>query len=232
MKKSMLIFLAITLAFILICLGVVFIPYLLSQPRTGSGVIVGEVVGTQYSYVYVKPVGDQGTKQLLDFKLTAETSFASGPVGDEFGTMPELAPGTEVEIRYTYKRGDGWLTVTADSIKTADASASTEDWPDLIPDEDFDWDKSPVGIRIQGEVVYTVKLNSPTEGYIVYVKQNNETYWRELFIKADNKFITNKLRELLDDGATGYTVELHTLESTPFEYSSILGAFVIDLIEE
>ncbi len=227
----MLIFLAITLAFILICLGAVFIPYLLNQPQTGSGVIVGEIVGSRNNYVYVKPVGDQGTKQLFDFKLTSNTSFASGPVGDDFSTMPEIAPGTVVEIRYTYKKGDGWLTVTADSIKKADTSASTKDWPDLIVNEDFDWDKSSVGRRITGEVVYTVKTVAP-EGYIIYIKEYNEAYWGELFIKADNKFITDELRELLDSGATGYTVELHTLENTPFEYSSILGAFVINLIEE
>lgn len=227
----MLIFIAITLAFVLVCLGAVFIPYWLNQPQTGNGVIVGEIVGSRTNYVYVKPVGDQGTKQLLHFQLSSDTSFASGSVGDDFSTMPELAPGTVVEIRYTYKKGDGWFTVTADSIKTADASATTEGWPELIADEDFDWHKSSAGRRITAEVLYTVKTEAP-EGYIIYVKEYNEAYWGEFFIKADNKFITDELRELLDSGAAGYTVELHTLENTPFDYSTILGTFIINLIEE
>lgn len=238
MKRSSLIYIIITLALLIICLVALVILCFYNQNfPSKQGVIVGEVVGVHRDYaVYIKPIGNTGTKHLLEFELSTNTTFASGPVVESFAQMPELAPGAVIEISYTftpYSR-DYYLGITTiDSIKVAESTSSVEEWPKLILNEDFDWNRPSDGMRMKGEVMYVATLDEPISGYIVYVKNDSVVHWGKYFIKTDNIFLTDELRELLDRKSIGYIIDITALgHGVPFENSSIYGTFVVELLSE
>ena len=225
MKK----FIIITLVFIAVCLAVAGVFYWKSlPPKPVHGTIVGEVVATHNNYVvYIKPIGDNGTKQLLEFRLTNDTAFGSGITLNSSNEISELIPGAIVEINYTLQEQKGALArITADSIKISSPNTSSE-WPLLILNKDYSWsvDKKHGGMK--GEVAYVTKLTAPLEGYIIYVKHGNDARWGQYFLEKSNKFLNEELINLLEQRATGYTVEIDGITSYPFEKSPICGTFCI-----
>jgi hypothetical protein len=86
---------------------------------------------------------------------------------------------------------------------------------------------------MKGEVIYSATLNLPIVGYLVYIENDREARLGKYFIKADNIFLTDELRELLDGKCTGYTVDITALDNgAPFKNSSIYGTFVVELLSE
>lgn len=229
MKKHLIILAVILLAITLLCL-IPFIIHYSTLPRETCGTVVGEVLAVKTSHIYIKPINDDGTKQLLEFRLTEDTTFNSDT--NHSDNVHELTVGTKVEIDYTLQIGDGWLLTYADSIKVVESSIS-EEWPELIINEDFDWDVPSDGKRMKGEVIYSATLNSPIAGYLVYIESDREARLGKYFIKADNTFLTDELRELLDGKSTGYTIDITALDNgAPFKNSSIYGTFVVELLNE
>lgn len=233
MKK----FIIITLAFIVVCVAVAGIFYWVSlPPKPVHGTIVGEVVATKSdAFVYVKPVGDKGTKQLLELCISSDTSFDSGDFteGQSIDTIPELIVGTIVKIEYTYQAYDKYSgRTTADSIKTVTSDATSNEWPSLVLHEDYSWNSWDTGTQTTGEVIYVAKLDSPIEGYMVYINHNSEYRIQQYFIETNNMFLTDELKELLEQKEVGYTVKAKGLATAPFEKSIIIAAISIDLVKE
>ncbi len=238
MKKSSLIYFIVILALLIIYLAALVVSCFCNQNLPSKqGVIVGEVVGVHKDYVvYIKPAGNTGTKNLLEFEFSNNVAFDSGPVGDSLSEMPELAVGSVIEINYTftpYSRDYHLGRAIIDSIKVAESSSGVEEWPKLILNENFDWDRPSDGMRMKGTVMYVATLDEPIEGYIVYVKNDSVSRWGKYFIKADNIFLTDEFRELLDSKSIGYTIDITALgHGVPFENSSIYGTFVAELLSE
>lgn len=192
-----------------------------------EGTIVGEVFILYKEYVYIKPVGDQGTKQLLEFQILSDSSFASGHSFDDFQNAPELAVGTVVEVDYTYDPDIAKTSV--DSIKVTDGDGASMEWPELEINKDYSYTENNVGTWDIGEVKYVVKLNSPMKGYIVYLDEGSNKlgdYW----IDADHKFLVEYWRELFEKGSTGYKIKMTKLEKSQFK--DLSTAFTFETVEE
>ena len=227
MKK----FIIITLVFIFIVITPLLIYHFTTlPPKETSGTIVGEVVSTKSeTFVYIKPIGDQGTKQLLELRVSEDTSFASGDPGESINAMPELDIGATVEINYTHqpqKEGAGRTIIN--NIKTVDSQSESTEWPELVLNEDYPDDSTKIVSRATGEVIYVVKLNYPIEGYIVYINHDNEYRIQQYFIEKNNVFLTDNLKELLEQRTIGYNIQAEGLATAPFENSTIRTAFSIN----
>ena len=217
----------ITIAFILICITPLLIYHFSTlPPKETNGTIVGEVVAADRDYVlYVKPVADNGTKQLLEFRLANDTKLES------FSNISDLTAGTVVEINYTSVKAKNIApTITADSIRIVVPSSSSSEWPKLALNEDFSWDYIDIASRSKGEVIYIAKLSSPIEGYLVYIN-DSDLRFKSYFIRNDNIFLTDELKALLEQKATGYIVEAEGLNGELFMDSTIRPTFSIELIK-
>lgn len=217
----------ITIAFILICVTPLLIYHFSTlPPKETNGTIVGEVVAADRDYVlYVKPVADNGTKQLLEFRLANNTKLES------FSNISDLTAGTVVEINYTSVKAKNIApTITADSIRIVAPSSSSSEWPKLVLNEDFSWDYIDIASRSKGEVIYVAKLSSPIEGYLVYIN-DSDLRFKSYFIRNDNIFLTDEIKALLEQKATGYIVEAEGLNGELFIDSAIRPTFSIELIK-
>ena len=217
----------VTIAFILICITPLLIYHFSTlPPKETIGTIVGEVVATDRDYVlYVKPVADNGTKQLLEFRLANDTKLES------FSNISDLTAGTVVEINYTrVKTKNVAPTITADSIRIVDSSSSSSEWPKLVLNEDFSWDYIDISSRNKGEVIYVAKLSHPIEGYLVYIN-DSDLRFKSYFIRNDNIFLTDELKALLEQKSTGYIVEAEGLIGELSIDSTIRPTFSIELIK-
>ena len=191
-----------------------------------EGTIVGEVFMLYKEYVYIKPVGDQGTKQLLEFQILSDSSFASGHSYDDFENAPELVVGTVVEIDYTYDPDIAKTSI--DSIKVTNGDSASIEWPELEINKDYSYTDNNVGTWNIGEVEYVVKLNSPMKGYIVYLDEGSNKlgdYW----IDADHKFLVEHWRELFEKGSTGYIIKMTRLDKSQFK--GLSTAFSFETVE-
>ncbi len=231
MKKAVITLLLGTVISIILCIAVLSIYFHFSNlpPKETNGTIIGEVVSVHNKYtVYIKPIGDNNTKQLLEFEMTDTTTFGSAATLASSKKISELVSGTVVEINYStkeFKRGS--TRTTANFIKTSNPKASSE-WPTLILNKDYSWDVAKKWGGMKGEVAYVVKLTTPIDGYIIYVKHKSDARWGQYFLEKSNKFLTEELAVLLEQCATDYDIEIDGLSTSPFENSSILGVFSID----
>lgn len=191
-----------------------------------EGTIVGEVFILYREYVYIKPVGDQGTKQLLGFHILSDTSFDSGHSYDDFKNAPELAAGTVVEIDYTYDPDIAKTSV--DSIRIADGDVTLTEWPELEINKDYSYTENNVGTWNVGEVECVVKLSSPMKGYIVYLNEGSSRLG-EYWIDADHKFLVEYWRDLFEKGSTGYIIKMTRLEKSQFK--GLSTAFSFETVE-
>lgn len=191
-----------------------------------EGTIVGEVFILYKEHVYIKPVGDQGTKQLLGFHILSDTTFDSGHFCDDFKNAPELAVGTVVEIDYTYDPDIAKTSV--DSIRVADSDATLTEWPELEINKDYSYTENNVGTWNIGTVEYVVKLSSPMKGYIVYLNEGSNRLG-EYWIDTNHKFLVEYWRELFEEGSTGYIIKMTRLEKSQFK--GLSTAFSFETVE-
>lgn len=231
MKKAVITISLVTVICIILFVAVFGIYFHISNlpPKETNGTIIGEVVSVHNKYtVYIKPVGDNNTKQLLEFEMTDNTTFGSAATLASSEKISELVGGTVVEINYTTQELKGGSTrTTVNFIKVSDYKVSSE-WPTLILNQDYSWDVAKKWGGMKGEVAYIVKLTAPIEGYIIYVKHKSDARWGQYFLEKSNKFLTEELEVLLEQCATDYDIEIDGLSTSPFENSSILGVFSID----
>ena len=229
MKKIIL----ITLVLIIMCITPLIIYYFSSLTKIEHKTIIGEVVSTHNNnyVVYIKPIGDEGTKHLLEIKLIDSTTFESGVTLNSLGEIPELAVGTIIEVTYNVQeRKNASQKITANNIKISSQSTSKK-WPELTANKDYSWNPEKFDGRTQGEVAYVVKLTEPIEGYIIYVKHSGDARWDKCFVEKNNKFLDDVLINLLEQRTTAYSINIKNLSVYPFENSDIQGVFSIDSYE-
>ncbi|MBQ7873341.1 MAG: hypothetical protein IJ360_05155 [Clostridia bacterium] len=192
-----------------------------------EGTVIGEVVMLYKEHVYIKPVGDEGTKQLLEFHIFEDTDFASGHSYKDFENAPELLVGTVVEIEYKYDSDTA--KTTANGIKAVDPNDASSKWSELEFLEEVNGYNSKFEGYGLGTVQYIVRVDYPQKGYIVYLDESLmslEKYW----IAEDSIVADDKVIELLEEGEVGFKVKMSKYDNT--ELKGMWTAFALEYIEE
>jgi len=193
-----------------------------------NGTITGEVFEVcRDNTVFIKALDDPTGKALMQIYIGNETEFASGDLKEEIREMSELQKGTLVEIEYTYK--PNLARYEANNIKTVDSDAQSR-WKELELEKDYSWKNVKLGSIEYGEVKYVTKLTSPIEGYLIYLEDRGMV--NGFVLKGDNRLVSEEIWNLLDQGITGYSVKIQTMESLPFREMLIGGVFYIELLEK
>lgn len=233
MKKRILL---ITAIIILLISALILVKSCSIFSNEKKGTLVGEVfVVYNGRYLYLKPMEDQDVNYLLKIEITDETLFASQSSIASSEEIPELSVGKIIEVDYTYKRDT--VEIRANSIKEASAGQGDK-WPEVTLKEDYLSGHYDIGMLTSGNVVYVTKLTSPTEGYLVYIDDNYTQYSGRLygyFLEKNNKFLQEDLRQLLEQEATGYAVNVRELDMLVFSCdlpTLITGTLWIELTEE